>query len=384
LRLLLAACVLFQHNQDLAFGARLGSPLRPLEIGSLAVLAFFVISGIIVVAAAERFYIDAPGRFLSNRFVRIFPAYLTILLVSYLVLTPFAWNGSLMTHEGHPAGPGSQSLYNLVANALYALPVVNSLVEPSYSFLEIVWAVRTEFLFYCVVFAALLGAGMIGRSQAVVRLCEQRGLDQVGRFRAVLAALLGGAFVIYYINDLWPFFPFDSIRFVPTFALGTALCFALRGYRVAGWLSVPLFLLTLHEILHQPAVHPTAHFVRNLPGEAIVFTGMLAAILMLAKVRLVPDRLDRLCGDISYPVYVGHLLPVIVLASMGELAHPTFLWIIPSLVGTALIVFVVDRGIELPVAAIRARIRGTRLDPPGMTRSNGPAGSAGPAVPAAG
>jgi hypothetical protein len=154
------------------------------------------------------------------------------------------------------------------------------------------------------------------------------------------------------------------------------LCFALRGERLAGLAALPLYLLSLHEILQQPLLHPTAGFARDLPGEAVLFTLMLALVILFARLRLVPERLDRLCGDLTDPVYVGHLLPIIVLASLGALGRPGPLWLLPSLVGTALIVLVVDRLVELPVAAVRARIRGTRLE--------GPAAAGNPLPPPAG
>ncbi len=361
LRLMLAACVLFQHNQALAFGPK-GSALLSFEIGSLAVITFFVISGIIVVGAAERFYAGAPARFLFNRFMRIFPAYLAILAISYIVLAPFAFTGTLTTHEGHAAAATSHSLANLIANIFYALPVLNTTIAPSYAFLEIVWAVRTEFLFYCAVGGALLGAVMLTRGPLGRWSRPFSGGDPARTFRLVLC-LVGVAVVsVYAINDLKPFFPFDSIKFVPAFALGTTLCYALKGSRPAAALSLGFFALTIREILHQPLWHPTAGFMRNLDGEALIFTGMIVIMLLFAALPLVSHRLDRICGDISYPVYVGHLLPVIILCSLGALHHPGLLWMAPSLLVTGLLVAAVSRIVEAPTAALRARIRKVDLE----------------------
>jgi peptidoglycan/LPS O-acetylase OafA/YrhL len=361
LRLMLAACVLFQHNQALAFGPK-GSVLLSLEIGSLAVIAFFVISGIIVVGAAERFYASAPGRFLSNRFMRIFPAYLAILVISYLVLAPFAYTGTLTTHEGHAAAAGSHSAVNFVANIFYALPLLNTMMSPSYAFLEIVWAVRTEFLFYCAVSATLLGALMLTRGPLARWSRPFTAGDPVKAFRLVLCLVGVAAVSAYTVNDIKPFFPFDSIKFVPAFALGTAFCYALKGSRPAAVLSLGLFALTIREILHQPLWHPTAGFMRNLDGEALIFTGMIVIMLLFAALPLVSHRLDRICGDVSYPVYVGHLLPVIILCSLGALHHPRLLWMAPSLLATALLVAAVSRIVEAPTAALRARIRKVDLE----------------------
>ena len=161
----------------------------------MAVLAFFVISGVIVVAAAERFYLDAPARFLANRFVRIFPAYLTILLISYLVLAPFAYTGTLVSHEGHPAPTDSHSIVNLAATFLRTS--CRRGVCPSFSFLEIVRAVRTEFLFYCVVFAALLAAKRA--AWASRRICSRQATraDPALMFRSMLTAIFADALLIY-------------------------------------------------------------------------------------------------------------------------------------------------------------------------------------------
>lgn len=75
-RLFLAFLVVLQH-----FVANAG-PLGPLydhvipyELGSLAVLVFFCLSGFVITEAATQIYSSKPLAYLINRFLRIVPHY---------------------------------------------------------------------------------------------------------------------------------------------------------------------------------------------------------------------------------------------------------------------------------------------------------------------
>lgn len=99
LRLFLAASVIYSHGYALGgFGQE---PLglltdKQMSLGSLAVHAFFVISGYLVTDSYLRS--GSTVRYLWKRFLRIAPALWVCLIVTAFILTPFVW--SL-----HPAPP---------------------------------------------------------------------------------------------------------------------------------------------------------------------------------------------------------------------------------------------------------------------------------------
>ena len=76
-RLLLAGLVLVSHSAHLLF-----PPLKALSLGNAGVLTFFVVSGFVIAEALDRFYRGSPIRFLTNRALKLFPAYWVALLGS--------------------------------------------------------------------------------------------------------------------------------------------------------------------------------------------------------------------------------------------------------------------------------------------------------------
>jgi peptidoglycan/LPS O-acetylase OafA/YrhL len=78
LRLILALAVLFSHSITLGmFGSE--SILGKTTLGTVAVFGFFGISGFLVAGSAAR---NNVGRYLWQRFLRIFPAFWICLLVT--------------------------------------------------------------------------------------------------------------------------------------------------------------------------------------------------------------------------------------------------------------------------------------------------------------
>ena len=94
-RLLLASLVMFHHySQDLAPEP---FPRRsiPFQLGSIAVLAFFALSGFVITEAVDRVYSGKPIAFISNRVLRIVPHFVLAVAVSVLLHKLFVVEGDV-------------------------------------------------------------------------------------------------------------------------------------------------------------------------------------------------------------------------------------------------------------------------------------------------
>jgi peptidoglycan/LPS O-acetylase OafA/YrhL len=114
LRLGLAFSVLVAHSWPLGLGKGslgLKQTHGQIDVGSLAVQGFFVLSGFLVMASAAR--LTAP-RFIWHRLLRIFPGLWVCLLVTAFLLAPaiaLYERGTLDGFLDHPQGP-SQWVWN--------------------------------------------------------------------------------------------------------------------------------------------------------------------------------------------------------------------------------------------------------------------------------
>lgn len=103
-RLFLAFLVVLQH-----FVANAG-PLGPLydhvipyEVGNIAVLVFFCLSGFVITEAATLIYSERPFAYLFNRFLRIVPHFLVALVIAAVIHAAFHRYGTLrISDREHP------------------------------------------------------------------------------------------------------------------------------------------------------------------------------------------------------------------------------------------------------------------------------------------
>jgi len=93
LRLGLAVLVIYSHAYALGLGSEAAEPLQRLtrgqmSFGAMAVDLFFVLSGYLITASAERS--SSMGSYLSKRVRRIYPAFVVNALLSVLIVVPLA------------------------------------------------------------------------------------------------------------------------------------------------------------------------------------------------------------------------------------------------------------------------------------------------------
>jgi peptidoglycan/LPS O-acetylase OafA/YrhL len=118
LRLLLAAAVVVSHATTIGgFGSE--NFLGKTTLGTVAVYGFFGLSGYLIAGSAQRNHV---GRFLWQRFLRIFPAFWACMFVTAFVFGTIVWfhaNPSLAQRCGvscylrEPGGPVGYFVHNL-------------------------------------------------------------------------------------------------------------------------------------------------------------------------------------------------------------------------------------------------------------------------------
>lgn len=323
IRFILAIGVVFSHA-GMAWGfTTLG--------GSVAVQAFYIISGFYITLILNEKYINQNNSyklFITNRFLRIYPIYWVVLLLTVLSAIAFNQFGSnqyFISYSMFQKYSDSMSIgsfllmiftnvFVLFQDALMFLGLdttngslffTSNFKESSpklYHFLFVAqaWSIAIEVLFYLI-------APIIARRKLQTILL------------LIFCSLALRLIIYYHYNlerDPW------TSRFFPT-----ELLFFLLGvvaYRIYAkikhqkhnnvflhctWITVVLFSV-FYRYLPIPA-KPIVYFA--------VFFSALPFIFILSK----NWKIDRQLGELSYPIYIAHIF---ILSWVGTLQMPSNSW----------------------------------------------------------
>jgi peptidoglycan/LPS O-acetylase OafA/YrhL len=352
-RLLLAVLVMAQHfGADLA-PAPLAAALAPYACGGMAVLVFFALSGFVITEAVDSVYRDRPGSFLTNRLLRIVPHFLLAVVLAMLAHEYFRLGGGVRLWRSQPSFPDDAFMpSNVLLNFLAIVPMANRFID--YDFLSITWAVRVEVAFYLTMFGCIA----IGR-----RLPSSRGFAVMTI--ALLVLLLPFSWLI--VHGHGP----EMLAFTPYFAFGGALYFATRRSR-AGWLtmlvSIPVMLWQFIE--DQARIVPIQGIPLSATGNLIILIVLLSAMTALAFTPISRGRhIDRMLGDLTYPLYLYHEVVLIVILTVTDKYSYSILAVgfMLSFVTAAVLMVLLD-----PVVTLyRDRVRGKALRPAQVSVAKG-------------
>jgi peptidoglycan/LPS O-acetylase OafA/YrhL len=351
LRLILALSVLNVHAKILG-----RSPID----GDTAVQLFFIISGFYMAMVLNEKYL--PGKatnldFWKSRALRIFPAYYIVLLATLLAggvlalvgtgsLQPLdTWHQMLQTgisgvqlvllgiaqvtlvglDASNFSAVGAHGGVGFTANAwLENLPAWRSVLVPQ------AWTLALELYFY------LLAPFLVRRRYAVLLWILVASFS----FRVLAALLLG------FRTDPWSyrFFPFELLFF-----LAGAIAYRLGGAQGQPAARSTMSIRCLVAIL----VFCAGVIGRfGVPGQSSFFAPALLALLFLTIGKLFEytkhNRIDRLLGELSYPLYVCHVLVIWIAAVIFPRSNGWNRAIVPlfSLCIAGLIYFYVDRRVD--------------------------------------
>ena len=342
IRLLLAMSVLLDHTRfEEAFGffAIVGGPL--------AVQAFFIISGFYIGLILDTKYHDV-ALFWSNRCLRIFPTYWLIvgLTLVFVGLFDRAWFLQ-WTHLGWSAGLMiAASTVLLVAQDLWMFMGINGLglyltphfqlsTPPLYIFLLIpqAWSLALELYFY------MLAPWLVKLRTSWLLVCT--------------VALLGGRFAFYRMTGLdgdpwsYRFFPFELAMFL----LGIVAYRIYRIRRAAGHADVALY----GTVVLLTALFPVwSGWLPSVAAAgwialAILFAALPSTFLVTAR-----NKVDRALGELSYPLYVCHILAAKLVAQLGLIRGAVLSTIATALLALLMATLIL-KYLDEPLSRLRQR-----------------------------
>ncbi|MCB1488913.1 MAG: acyltransferase [Bauldia sp.] len=363
-RFLLALCVVAQHLQNLP-PANLKAALEPLEIGSNAVLAFFMLSGYIITSAYYRFYYNRPVNFIINRLLRVYPTYIIALFLFIAITYAIYPSIDIVIPDTGTSYFSGMTPENIVSNIFLLIPFYDRLpfVAVSVPFIGIAWAVRVEMLFYIFFFAAALFCSLSGRS--------------LRRILAILFPVFVALFLYQYVTTRT-----TQLQFIPYFAFGIAAFFAEQNHlaRMRGMpgslgqffgsfgspllaMSICLVLIVMHQ-LGRPSHHEVG-FARDFGLQLAIILSFIGAFLVLLWVSITDrissaatKRTDKALGDLSYPLYLNHIIWILVLDRIVQHSLGATFFAVAVAIGYSAIV---SRLSEPFFVALRDRIRGQSL-----------------------
>ncbi len=312
LRLALALLVIVSHTYPVGgYGSDPAWPtVRPsTTVGGFAVGAFFALSGMLVTMSGQR---GSAARFVRSRFLRLFPAYVVVLVLSAALLAPLMYMATHGTLVGYftvqPGGPVTYLAKNLLfpvglqygiddvfaATTPYGLQVGASVINGS------LWSLPIEVRCYVVALVVVA----VGKSVGVARTA------------ATALTLIGGLLVIGHLSpNVAAYLTPDWLPPEMTELLFVFLCGSVVG-SMAFRLRVTWSLVAATVAVFAVATVMGGVWFRT------VGLGSLALLLPMVAAVLPRHRLRFFHNDLSYGTYIWAFPVQQTLAFLGLTALP--------------------------------------------------------------
>jgi peptidoglycan/LPS O-acetylase OafA/YrhL len=333
LRLIFAGSVLAYHGYELSRAAAL-EPLQQLFSADLAVKAFFVVSGYLVVMSCERS--SSLATYGGKRVRRIYPAYAAIVILCALA-------GALLTTLGPAeyflsAGWWRYLAANLVFLNFLAPELPGVFAGNTWTAVNgALWTLKIEVMFYALVPVLVWACRRFGAAPVLVSLYAA----------SVAYDLALGALHQSSGRDLWYRLQHQLPGVLTYFLVGAALWLyrdRLRG-RWGPLLIVALVAFALTRIVPSPLIHALLEPLGL--GIGVVFAAVAVPFL---------GNFARF-GDLSYGLYIIHF-PVIQTAVAAGLfkADPAQAFLVCA-AATAFLAWLSWHLVEKPFLARRSHYR---------------------------
>lgn len=275
-RLLLALCVVASHTAGYDFQ-------RYPDAGLIAVVAFFFVSGYLMPATFQAHYkqanyVQRSIRYLSNRFLRIFPPYwLALAFAMVIIAVTRSWNEYDINV--------SSLLQNIFLVGLNQERFWGSDIR----FIGPAWTLDVEIQYYLAVpFLMFL---FERRPQVLIWL--SLGLIGVG---------------LYFLARPLGFHDFDRsvIPWAPFFLCGLLVYYCRHRFS-----AIPFWIYAI--VAACLIVYATVASLTVVQREwTLVAPVILVAAWLLTAPKSKGNKWDHLAGDMAYPVFIFHL-PLIIL-----------------------------------------------------------------------
>lgn len=253
-------------------------------VGALAAVeAFFLISGFYMAAAYVRYYGDSPFAFWLSRYSRLYPFYALALVLTYPVHRWFPYSNELQLFSFF-AAPDRSWLINF---SMLGLDMY-SVNEREHHLLLVpqAWSISAELIFY------MLVPLMVRLRPAILAVL-------------VVLAFAGKAALLTYAGWRWAYYPFFGQ--IGYFLLGVWLFF-VRDY----WLTWPKLVAYVLAALYTIYVLAADFADVDLHASALsnVALTLATAIITPTLFKHMNGRISTLLGDLSYGVYLIHMLVI--------------------------------------------------------------------------
>ncbi len=284
-RFILALSVVIAHTKAIYGYELIG--------GYLSVNSFFIISGFYMAFILNEKYIGKNSSyrlFITNRFLRIYPIYWLTLLLTVLL----SWQGVVHYEQTH------NLIYSIVEN-IALFPIIDYITwQPKIyggQFVYPAWTLGLELTFY------LLAPFFVRKKLRYI----------------MLVFLLSILLRLYFTHPLR--YPYQfSDRFYATamifFMLGV-LSYKLYSYiknlRMSNRFVVAVCVLILFlTLFYNYLPLPFRHHGKVLEWEYYSIITLTLPILFIFSRRI---KIDRMIGELSYPIYITHAL---ILGTLGR------------------------------------------------------------------
>jgi peptidoglycan/LPS O-acetylase OafA/YrhL len=303
--------------------------------GMFAVVGFYVLSGYLITRVLNDVYGFRFAPFWSNRILRLYPPYFVFLAIG-LVLVLATDSAADFFPAAWRARPGFDDWFGLIT----IFPMGVSPMDWHFRPVPSIWSVGVELLNYALLYvvvargkrAALLVA--IGAaSYHVFGLWRGDGLG--ARYFPFYAALLPfalGALIYFYTRSSSKISPRGALLLCSPVAIVCVLAGVFGGIQDTWLFEVMFYLNLLFQCL---------------------------AVLALARMTQSPyRRLDKVVGDLSYPVFLGHWLVGYVIAALffPDLSLGLGL-MAATLLGSTAVAYVAWRLQDILIEPVRSTIR---------------------------
>lgn len=309
----------------------------------LAVQAFFIVSGFYMAVVLQEKYHDR-GLFYSNRLLRLMPTYFVMMAICAVALFGFgisatadkALFATAFSNPGAALVMGFENLFVLGQELLFwfrigadglafdpsgVLPTETASVAWQALLVPQSWSLSMELVFY--VLAPFLAA-LSWRALLAIALAS--------------AALRLAGYWLPVDYGIWQgrFFPTALFLFVLGMLAQRALPYAARTGLALRW---TITLATLALIVGLPQL--------GLPNEPsrwgmyLIIAAATPFIFSLSR----GNAVDRWIGDLSYPIYLSHLLVVGAVLTF-EPPHGAWVAIAGTFALSALLLVLVDRPVD--------------------------------------
>lgn len=339
----------------LAFNVVLFHILKIPNVGPFAVYSFFILSGLLMTTIMHETYsysVNGLKKYMLNRFLRLYPVYWSLLLVTVIIIIIVGCDFTKVFHEKMQI---PMTIKGITAN-ITMLYVSFYPVNFSPRLAPATWALTIELFFYL-----LIGVGISKNKSITIVWCGISSLY-------IIYLNFIGQFGLSYGNFITASFPFS---------IGSLVYFYKEKilFYIKYILSEKYSIIFIIFILNLIAGGCADFFRLDISWKIQIFTAfcnvflsvLIVTILIFAKTKNRSiEIIDRFLGDLSYPVYIFHLSGALVSTwiinkiKINNVLYHDMLVFVGCLIFTILMSILVNKIVNDRVELLRSVVKGSR------------------------